>query len=445
MPDRDAGGELVERILSSLCPGAGDELEIGGIGVSRLVAEFGSPLYVHDADLMRRRLGAVQSAFGARVDILYSIKANPLLATLQVFAQGAAGAEVASAGELLAARRAGFPAASLQFAGPGKNREDLLQALEEGIDAINLESQSEYEFLCSLSKERGKRARVALRVNPGQGSAGSRLSMRGAGSKFGIEAEQAKQLLKRILDQDQLDFVGLHCYSGTQCFDAGAWLEEASFLRSLAGELEAACGTEIQSLNFGGGFGVPYSAGDPEFELDTAATGLRDLIAKDARPSRRYRIELGRYLVAPFAVYLAKVLYRKTSGGREFAILDGGLHHHSAAAGMGSVLRRPYPVVVANKLFAEATQEYCLAGPLCTSVDSFHDRARLPKLEEGDLIAVLQSGAYGLSFSNSGFLSHPSPAEVIVVGGEARLARERSTPADFLKGQKLLEPGPSCA
>ena len=194
----------------------------------------------------------------------------------------------------------------------------------------------------------------------------------------------------------------------------------------------------LPSLNFGGGFGVPCFRHDQEFDLRTAGALLQESLAGEDRLAS---VELGRYLTAPAGIYLTRVLYTKRSNGRRFAILDGGMHHHAAAAGVGAVIRRPYPIVSATSPLTLATDRgvtpQTLCGPLCIPTDEFGEDLALPRLEPDDLVAVLVSGAYGLSFSGVLFLSHPTPSEILVDGGRAYLARQPGRPADALRGQFL--------
>jgi len=173
----------------------------------------------------------------------------------------------------------------------------------------------------------------------------------------------------------------------------------------------------VRILNIGGGFGIPYFPGEQALALEPIARHLRELVpvARESMPQAQLVIELGRYLVGEAGLYVCKVLDRKISRGQVFLVTDGGLHHHLAASGnFGQVLRKNYPVVVGNRVKGTAREVASVVGPLCTPLDLLADRMELAKAEEGDLIVVLQSGAYGLTASPLGFLSHPEPAEIIL-------------------------------
>jgi len=418
-------------------------LRIGGVDAEELVETFGSPLYAYDASIFRQQLAEVRNAMGPRVDVLHCVKANPSLAITDLFRREGAGVEVASAGEILLAKAAGHEGAAMQFAGPGKSEAELRLAGRVGLGCLNLESVAEYEALKRVALADGFRPRVALRVNPAVAVSGSRMAMGGATKKFGIDAAEVVELAQTLVSEDVVDLLGLHTYAGTQSFDAEAWLEHASHVLRLLNEVESATGKAMTSLNLGGGFGVPCFEGDQPFDLARVGDGVQELLAADGRPERRTHVELGRFLVAHAGVYLTRVTYQKNSGGRQHAILDGGMHHHAAAAGLGAILRRTYPWVWCRDVAAERSQSYCLGGPLCTPADELGTAVQLPELSPGDLLAVLVSGAYGLTFSNTMFLSHPTPAEVLVDAGRATVIRAAGDVHDVLRGQSLPDAEPS--
>lgn len=420
----------------------GATLAIGGLTAEAIALAHGTPLYVYDAGVLRRRLARVNDALGPRVAVYFALKANSNAAVARVLREAGAGAEVASAGEIHVAKRAGFLGAEIQFAGPGKSAEDLELALATGLGWINLESRAEYEALATLARRHNVRPGVAIRVNPKLAVSGSRMRMGGGSKKFGVDEDEVEALIRAIVKDDAVELRGLHVYAGTQSFDAVAWVENARSLVSFANTLEAATGVRLATLNFGGGFGVACFEGDPTFDLAAAGAGVQRLIAEDARRERTYMVELGRYLTAPAGVYLTRVVYTKTSQGKEHAILDGGMHQHGAAAGVGAVIRRPFPIVRCDAVGAPAARKCTLGGPLCTPADEIAGDLDMPALRQGDLLAILASGAYGLTFSPVLFLSHPLPAEVLVDHGKAHVVRTRGVPEDALRAQRLPgEPG----
>jgi diaminopimelate decarboxylase len=431
--DSSPQSALTDHYLGLLAPDHGAGLAVGTQSVGGIAARFGTPCYIYDAGLLRLRLQAVADSLGT--EVLFSLKANPSLAVADVLRGAGAGAEVTSAGEILIAQRAGFEAARIQFSGPGKSRADLRLAIESGLGCINVESVEEYEILADLTRDIGSRPRIGIRVNPSNAATTARLPMSGGHQKFGLDVREVGALLDRVLSEDLVDFHSLHCYTGTQCFDAGAWLQDCEQILSLAQQLESERGIRIPALDLGGGFGVPCFEGDPEFDLAAAGEGLRVLLA--GHEDREVCVELGRYLTAPAGIYVSQVQYLKNSGDRSFVILDGGMHHHGAAAGIGAVIQRPFPIVSVRQPLVAGTDAVTLCGPLCTPMDTFADQYEMPSLRVGDLVAVLCSGAYGLSFSQLLFNGHPTPAEVMVDGETVSLLRAAGRPQDALRGQFL--------
>jgi diaminopimelate decarboxylase len=435
VPSADSADPVLAAALHELGATDGNALSIGGIEASELAERFGTPLYVFDGSVLARRTGMVRSALGPRVELLWSVKSNPSLAVARCLRAAGAGAEVASLGELHLALAAGHDPAQLRFAGPGKTDAEIDAALALGLGTFHAESDGEVTSIRAAARRHERRVRVALRVNLPQELGGSRLRMGGRSSRFGIDVEQVPELARRVLDDDSLLLVGLHVYAGTQCFDAGAFVQHAQTLAEHAARWEHELGASLAELDLGGGFGVATFAGDPTFDLPAAARGVQALVASHDRPGRRWFVELGRYLVAPAGVYLTRVVRHKRSGGQQHVALDGGMHHAAAAAGVGTVLKRPPLLVHATDVRAASSEPATLGGPLCTPADQFAEQVPLPPLGPGDLVAVLHAGAYGLSFSPHGFLSHATPAEVMVENGSARVVRERGHPRDVLRGQ----------
>ncbi|MGB3967351.1 MAG: diaminopimelate decarboxylase, partial [Planctomycetota bacterium] len=309
-------------------------------------------------------------------------------------------------------------------------------ALATGIGCFHVESAAEVEALAGLASRRETVARVAVRVNFAEPAAGSRLRMAGTSSRFGIDAEQVPAVLRTIAATPSLHLAGVHAYAGTQCFDAAAFVAHCARLCGAVRTWERELGVTLDEIDLGGGFGVPAFAGDPEFDLAAAGAGLQELVRAHDRAGRTWFVELGRYLAAPAGLYLTRVLYVKQSGGRTHAVLDGGLHHHAAATGFGTILKRA-PLLVPAAEPLRAGTPVTLGGPLCTPADQFAEDLPIGPLQAGDLVAVLHAGAYGLSYSPHSFLGHPTPAEVLVDGTAARIVRDRGLPADTLRGQRL--------
>ena len=215
-----------------------------------------------------------------------------------------------------------------------------------------------------------------------------------------------------------LQFWGFHIYSGSQNLRQEILVDAQQKTAALAIELAKHAPSPVRMLNLGGGFGIPYFSGEKPLDLTPIGQNLRDSVVptiRNALPEATTALELGRHLVGESGVYVCRVLDKKVSRGHVFLVTDGGLHHHLAASGnFGQVIRKNYPVLVANRVGAQPLENASVVGPLCTPLDLLADRMDLPQADVGDLIAVFQSGAYGYTASPLLFLSHPAPAQVIV-------------------------------
>ena len=389
-------------------------LQVGGIALTRLAQRVGrTPFYAYDRALVAERVRQLRAALPG-VELHYSIKANPMPALVQHLAALVDGLDVASGGEMKVALDAGMRPADISFAGPGKQDAELAQAVAAGV-CVHAESEREIRALARIKAGMGIAPLLVLRINPDFELKGSGMRMGGGAKQFGIDAEDAPRLLA-LAGELGLDVLGFHIFSGSQSLKAEAIAETQARTIELAIELAKASPSPVRMLNIGGGFGIPYFPGEARLDLAPIGAGLAQLLprVKEALPQARVSIELGRYLVGEAGVYVARVIDRKVSRGQVFLVTDGGLHHHLAASGnFGQVIRKNYPVAIGNRVEGER-EPVSVVGPLCTPLDLLAERMDLPRAEVGDLVVVFQSGAYGLSASPGGFLSHPDAAEVLV-------------------------------
>lgn len=391
-------------------------LHVGGIPLPRLAQRVGrTPFYAYDRAALTARIRGLRAALPADIRIHYSVKANPMPALVQHMAGLADGLDVASGGELKIALDTGMQAERISFAGPGKAETELMQAIAAGA-TIHLESQREAEAVSRLGHAMGMRPAVVLRVNPDFELKSSGMKMGGGPRQFGVDAEQAPALLHRIAELD-LDWRGLHVFSGSQNLNARSIADAQEKTFDLVLRLADHAPQAPRLLNIGGGFGIPYFAGERPLDLlpiaDTLAQWLPRVRA--ALDGVEVALELGRYLVGEAGVYVARVIDRKISRGQVFLVTDGGMHHHLAASGnLGQVIRKNYPVAIGNRMQEESREIASVVGPLCTPLDMLADRVELPAAQAGDLVVVFQSGAYGCSASPTAFLGHPPPVEVLV-------------------------------
>lgn len=391
-------------------------LTVGGIPVPRLADRVGqTPFFAYDRGLMSARVESLRKALPRDIHLHYAMKANPMPAVVQHMARLVDGLDVASAGEMQVALDTGIDPLTISFAGPGKTPQELSRAVAAGI-VINMESPHEMEVIAEIAERQGLRPRVAIRVNPDFELKTSGMKMGGGPKQFGVDAEQVPQMLARLAELD-LDFHGFHIFSGSQNLREEALEEAQEKTINLAIELAAHAPRPPRMVNIGGGFGIPYFPGDKRLDIARVGANLERLMprARAELGEAEIVIELGRYLVGEAGVYVARVVDRKESRGQVFLITDGGLHHQLSASGnFGQVIRKNYPVAIANKMDIPAVEESNIVGCLCTPLDRLGDKVPLPRGEVGDLVVVFQSGAYGRSSSPTAFLGHPEPAEILV-------------------------------
>jgi diaminopimelate decarboxylase len=393
-----------------------DCLVVGGMKLTRLAERVGqTPFYAYDRRLLTQRVQELREALPPEVHLHYAMKANPMPAVVQHLATLVDGLDVASAGEMRVALDTPMPADRISMAGPGKRPEELARAIAAGI-VINIESERELETAARESQRLGWAAKVAVRINPAFELKASGMKMGGGAKQFGVDEERVPALLKRIGELD-LDFAGLHIFSGSQNLKAESLIDAQQKSVDLAIRLADHYPRPLRKLNIGGGFGIPYFPGEQPLDVHCVGEALHERVAEVARalPKAHLILELGRYLVGEAGIYVCRVIDRKISRGEVFLVTDGGLHHHLAASGnFGQVLRKNYPVAIGNKMQGETREIASVVGPLCTPLDLLADRMELAAADVGDLVVVFQSGAYGLTASPAAFLSHPAAAEVLV-------------------------------
>ncbi len=389
-------------------------LQVGGRPLTELAAA-GTPFFAYDGAVMKAQVDRLRAAMPGGLHLHYAIKANPMPEVVSHLAALTDGLDVASAGELRAALATGTEPRHISFAGPGKSAEDLELALEAGV-IINLESEREMAKVAALAERSGIRPPVAIRVNPDFELKAAGMKMGSGPKPFGVDAERVPAMLGALATLP-LEFVGFHIFSGSQNLRPEAIIDAQSQTFDLAFALAEHAPGPVRWLNVGGGLGVPYFPGEQRLDLAPIAARMEALLqsAAERLPGVEVVMELGRYLTAEAGVYVCAVVERKASRGETFLVTDGGLHHHLAASGnFGQVIRKNYPLALGNRVDDGAGEVVNVVGPLCTPLDLLGDTVTLPRADEGDLVVVFQSGAYGYSASPRDFLSHPQPREIFL-------------------------------
>lgn len=407
------------------------ELCVGERTVAGLAEEFGTPLYVYDAQVMSEAYRRLESAFRGGRDLLlaYSVKANGNLEILRRLAALGAGADIVSLGELHRCSTAGIPPDRIVFSGVGKTRAEMEAALGAGILAFNVESEGELRLLDAVARRIGKRAPVAVRVNPDVvAHTPHEYTSTGHGeSKFGIALDRVLDLYRSAARRSGIEIVGIDVHLGSQILRPDPYVKALDEVLALTSALSRA-GIELQFVDLGGGYGVRY-----DDEEHMSVEGLAAAVVPRVRDvGLDLILEPGRFIVGEAGLLVTEVLYVKDDGPRTFVVTDGGMtelirpSHYQGFHRIESVrLRDDAPETVVD-----------VVGPICESGDFLARDRSLPLPREGDLLGVHTVGAYGFSMA-SNYNSRPRSAEIVVDGRDVVLARRRETLDDLIRGERL--------
>lgn len=401
------------------------------IAVEQLVVEHGTPLYVYSATEIAERYRAFDAAF-APLDrmIAYSVKANGNLSVLRLLRDLGAGADIVSAGELHRAHLAGIPSERIVFSGVGKTVAELAAALDAGIYSFNVESEGELRSLAELAETLGKRAPIALRVNPDVETATPHhyTSTGHKQTKFGIPYTEARGLYRLAATLPGIHVRGIDAHIGSQIVDVEPYALSLQRILELV-DLLRADGIELEFIDVGGGFGISYDE-----ETTPPASAFADVIRPLVEPSGlRLLLEPGRFIVGPAGVLLARVVYVKEMGGKTFVITDAGMNDLLRPSHYASYHR----VEPAERNAGRAERVVDVVGPICESGDFLALDRPIEMPEPGELIVIGTTGAYGFSMAST-YNARTRPAEVLVEGDTHRLIRPRETLDDLVRGEVEL-------
>ena len=368
-----------------------------------------TPFYYYDLDLLRRTLDEIRdnAAMSENFRVHYAIKANTNPEILKIVAQAGLGADCVSGGEIAAAVAAGFPADKILFAGVGKTDKEINLALDNDILCFNVESVPELEVIDMLAAKKGKRARVALRVNPDvDAHTHTHISTGRAEDKFGIDTKIIYDVVELVERMNNVELFGLHFHIGSQILDMDDFIRLCEHINQLVGSLEAK-GVEIRHIDVGGGLGIDYAEPDRHPIADFEkyfATFLNHLIVK---PHQTVHFELGRAVVAQCGTLVSRVVFVKEGTVKKFVIIDAGMNDLIRPALYGAFHK------IENLTSQSFEKEvYEVVGPVCESSDVFGRDVELPMTVRGDLIAIRSAGAYGETMSSQ-YNCRPFPRSVI--------------------------------
>jgi diaminopimelate decarboxylase len=392
-------------------------LQLESVALADIAARFGTPTYVYSRAALEAAWQNWANAVAGRDTLVcYAVKANSNLGVLNVFARLGAGFDIVSGGELSRVLAAGGTADKVVFSGVGKSRAEMQQALRAGVRCFNLESPAELDRIEAVAAELGLRAPIAFRVNPDvDPKTHPYISTGLRDNKFGVAFEEALALYRKAAASKHLKISGIACHIGSQLLDPAPMAEAAAKIRGLVEKLESE-GITLEHIDLGGGLGIRYDDEQPPGMSDYTAP----LLAAMEGRKEQLCFEPGRSLVGNAGLLLTRVEYLKHSPSKNFAIVDAAMNDLARPA-----LYDAYHEMVAVAPSAAAAQSYEIVGPICESGDFLgHDRKLA--LAEGDLIAILSAGAYGMAMS-SNYNTRGRCAEVMVDGDKMRLVRQRES------------------
>ncbi|HWP34809.1 MAG TPA: diaminopimelate decarboxylase [Thermodesulfobacteriota bacterium] len=408
------------------------------VPLEAIAREVGTPCYVYSHAALAAAYDAFDRAFGDHPHLIcYACKANGNLAVIRTLAARGAGADIVSGGELYRAQAAGVPGARIVFSGVGKSDEELAMALAAGILCFNVESEAELDALEAVAARLGRRAPVAIRVNPDVDPGSHPYVATGlAESKFGIPIERAIGVYRRALAQPHLDVVGLDCHIGSELTDLAPLADALGKLRRLAIELRG-LGVRLHHVDVGGGLAIAYRE---EERVPTPEAYARVVLGALGDLGLPIVLEPGRALVGPAGVLLTRVLYTKSGGARpgappkRFVIVDAAMTDLIRP----SLYRAYHPIwpVRQPDRSAGPPLPVDVVGPVCESADFLARDRALPPLERGALLAVMQAGAYGFAMAST-YNARPRAAEVLVRGGAFAVVRQRERYEDLVRGETI--------
>jgi len=401
-----------------------NQVLVGGHSLDTIADILGKDVfYAYDKNIVKQQIDKFHKHIPSQIKLHYAIKANPYLPLINAMKDWVEGFDVASKKEMLMAIQSGMPTHDISFAGPSKQIEEIRAAVAAGV-TLHVESELELARAIEIGKELGTKPIIAFRVNPAFELKASGMKMGGGPKQFGIDEERLMEILPE-LDYQSIQFRGFHIYWGSQNLKFEAIVDAHNNTFALAQKLIDVTPVEVETVNIGGGFGIPYFAGEKRLELTHIGDNLQRLLNEYSQlANTELIIELGRFLVAEAGIYVSKITDKKSSRGHTYLMTNGGLHHHLSNSGnFGQVIRKNYPVAIGNKIGIEVDlsgdkkadiQAVTAVGPLCTPLDTLADKMMLVDPQVNDWLVVYQSGAYGPTASPQDFLGHPHVEEIML-------------------------------
>jgi diaminopimelate decarboxylase len=406
----------------------GNELWCEGVSVKQIAQEIGTPFYLYSLKTLRNHYRVFDKAFTKLPHITcFSVKANSNISILKIFAREGGGVDIVSGGELYRALQAGIDPAKIVYSGVGKRVDEIEYALNTDILLFNIESSEEIRVIDECAGRLGRKARIAIRINPDVNpKTHPHISTGLKENKFGINIERALQEYRFANNLKNIEVVGADCHIGSQVTQVAPFIEALERLKKLIGLLEDQ-GIRVRYLDLGGGLGITYNQELPPHPEEYA----RAVIGVAGGLDLTFIFEPGRVIVGNAGIMVTKVLYRKSNEGKNFVVVDAGMNDLIRPSLYNS-FHAVQPVIKKER------EEYVadIVGPICESGDYFARSRSIPKMEQGELVAIMSAGAYGFSMS-SNYNSRPRSAEVLVNGGSYCVIKKRESCEDLLRGEEI--------
>ncbi len=400
--------------------------------IEKLAKKHGTPLYVYSTNMIAEKFKAIDEAFSSvKHTICYAMKANSNMEILKLMASMGSGGDVVSGGELYLAQKAKIPAQKIVYASVGKTDEEIKFAIESGILAFNVESEPELEVVNQIAQQMGKRAPVAIRINPNIDVHGHPYISTGKSiNKFGIDINAAFDVFQKARKMNGIEIVGVHCHIGSQILNLEYFVSSAKKLFEFVTRLNES-GIQIEHIDIGGGLGVHYPDMIPEYADEKKEvpppSELAEKVVSILKPLNcEILFEPGRSIIGESAALITKVLYVKHSRDTKFIVVDAGMNDLIRP----SLYEAYHQIVPLNKIDGKL-EKADVVGPICETGDFLAKARMLPDIKRGDYLAVMTAGAYGYSLA-SNYNSRPRAAEVWVDGDKDELIREREKVEDWV-------------
>jgi diaminopimelate decarboxylase len=408
----------------------GNELWCEDVPVIKIASDVGTPFYLYSYRTIERHFSVFDQAFADIPHIIcFSSKSNSNIAILKVLIQQGGGVDIVSGGELYRALQAGVDPQKVVYSGVGKREDEIKFAIEKEILMFNVESSQELEVINDCAGQMGKRARIALRVNPDvDPMTHPHISTGLKENKFGIDINRSLDEYRKAQKLDNIDIIGVDCHIGSQITEISPFLDALERLKKLIDSLRKE-NINVSYIDLGGGLGITYNEETPPHPTEYAKAVMDR--ARDIDCT--FIFEPGRVIIGNAGILVSKVLYTKDSDGKNFIVVDAGMNDlirpslYGSYHRIQSVIQNESPVINAD-----------VVGPICESGDFFAKKRSMPQVKRGDLLAVMSAGAYGFTMA-SNYNSRPRVAEVLVQDARYYVVRKRETYEDIIRGEEIPE------